>query len=62
MKAPNPVPLTDISSKSIKVTWETITLSSETGRDPVNYYELQWFNYETNVWDVLTTPTQTPTL
>ena len=62
MKPLNPVPLTDISPKSIKLTWPTITLSTHTGRDPANYYELQWFNYESNEWDIITSPTQTPTL
>ena len=26
------------------------------------YYELQWLNYETESWEVLTSPTQTPLL
>jgi hypothetical protein len=48
--------------KSMSVSWNTITSSADTGGDPVTYYELQWYNYETQVWDVLTSPTQTPLL
>jgi len=47
MNAPNVVPLADITPTSIKLTWSGISLDEHTGRDPVIYYELQWFNYET---------------
>ena len=60
MNPPNVVPIADISPNSIKLTWNGISAIAETGGDPVIYYELQWFNYETEDWDVLTSPTQTP--
>jgi len=47
MNIPNPVLLADITPKSMKLTWNGISLDTDTGRDPVIYYELQWFNYET---------------
>jgi hypothetical protein len=56
MNTPNPVPLSDILPNSVKLTWSGITLDEDTGRDPVTYYELQWFNYDTDTWDVLTSP------
>jgi hypothetical protein len=62
MNSPNPVPLEDIAPFSIKLTWDGISLDEETGRDPVIYYELQWFNYETETWDIITTPTSPPSL
>ena len=62
MNAPLPVPLADVNPKSIKLSWDGISSLEDTGRDPVIYYELQWFNYETETWDVLTSPNQTPLL
>ena len=62
MNAPDAAIAAFITPNSMRLTWTGITLDVQTGRDPVTYYELQWFNYETEVWDVLTTPTQTPLL
>ena len=62
MNIPNPVLLEDITPTSISLSWDGISLDEETGRDTVVYYELQWFNYETETWDVLTSPNQTPLL
>jgi hypothetical protein len=58
----NNVLIDDKTPKSMSVSWNTITSSADTGGDPVTYYELQWYNYETQVWDILTSPTQTPLL
>jgi hypothetical protein len=44
MNAPNDVLQTDITPYSIKVTWSGITLDTDTGRDPVTYYELSWYD------------------
>jgi hypothetical protein len=56
MNAPLPVPLVDVSPKSITLRWEEISLIEHTGRDPAIYYELQWLSYETGLWEILTTP------
>lgn len=44
MNAPNDVLQSDITPYSIKVIWSGITLDTDTGRDPVTYYELSWYN------------------
>ena len=62
MNAPDAVIAADITPNRMRLTWTGISLDAQTGRDPVTYYELQWYNYETLVWDVLTSPTQTPLL
>jgi hypothetical protein len=59
MNAPDEVPVADITPKTIKLTWSAISSDEDTGRDTVLYYELQWFNYETEQWDVLTAPAET---
>ena len=43
----NNVLIDDKTPKSMSVSWNTITSSGDTGGDPVTYYELQWYNYET---------------
>jgi hypothetical protein len=62
MNPPNVVPSQDITPTNIKLTWSGISIDEHTGRDPPLYYELQWFNYETNTWDILTTPGTLPDL
>jgi hypothetical protein len=62
MNAPSVAVSSDITPKSIKLYWNPITSNAHTGRDPVIYYELQWLNYQTEAWEVLTSPTQTPLL
>jgi hypothetical protein len=62
MNAPDAVIAADITPNWMRLTWTGISLDAQTGRDPVTYYELQWYNYETLAWDVLTSPTQTPLL
>lgn len=57
MNPPNPVPLADVVPKSMKLTWDSITTDAQTGRDPVTYYELQWYNDLEEDWEVLTVPT-----
>jgi len=57
MNAPNPVPLADVVPKSMRLTWDSITTDAQTGRDPVTYYELQWYNDLEEDWEVLTVPT-----
>jgi len=62
MNIPNPVLLEDITPTSMKLTWNGISLDTDTGRDAIVYYELQWFNYENEAWDIITTPTLPPSL
>ena len=57
MNPPNPVPLVDVAPKGMRLTWESITTEAQTGRDPVTYYELQWYNEGEEEWEVLTVPT-----
>jgi hypothetical protein len=38
----------------IYLSWPSVTLESYTGRDPIIYYQLEWLNSATNVWEILT--------
>ena len=50
----------EILPKSMRITWNGISSVEDTGGDPVVFYELQWTNYETELWETLTTPTLSP--
>ena len=56
MYPPKPVPLADVAPKSMRVTWDSISTDAQTGRDPVTYYELQWYSELIEDWEVLTVP------
>ena len=45
-----------IAPKTIKVKWDALTTEDETGRDPVNYYKLEYHDNKatTAVWTELT--------
>jgi hypothetical protein len=62
MNAPNDVLQSDITPYSIKVIWSGISLDTDTGRDPVTYYELSWYNSLASLWEILNPPTDPPTL
>jgi hypothetical protein len=51
---------TEVLPKSMKITWNGISSVEDTGGDPVIYYELQWANYETELWETLTNPSTSP--
>ena len=51
---------TGVAPKWIYLTWAGITSPVHTGRDTVIYYELQWLNYNTNTWTVLTNEATDP--
>jgi hypothetical protein len=36
-----------VGTKWIYLTWSGITLESQTGRDPIIYYQLEWLNTAT---------------
>jgi hypothetical protein len=52
--------VTGVAPKWIYLTWAGITSPVHTGRDTVIYYELQWLNYNTNTWTVLTNEATDP--
>jgi hypothetical protein len=62
MNPPNDVLQTDITPYNIKVIWSGISLDTDTGRDPVTYYELSWYNSLTSLWEILNPPTDPPTI
>jgi hypothetical protein len=47
----------NVAPNWIYLTWSGITLDSDTGRDPVIYYELSWFNYLLGTWQILNNET-----
>ena len=53
-------PIAFIKPKSMRIDWEGISTVEHTGGDPVIYYELQWLNYLTEEWEIITTPTESP--
>jgi len=43
----------------IYLTWSGITLDTQTGRDPIVYYQLEWLNSTSTIWQILTTESAT---
>jgi hypothetical protein len=50
----NPPTLVEVHPYNVTVEWLPLNLTNLNGRDDPIFYLLEWFNYETDSWQALT--------